>query len=97
MNFKEMSCGDWTMPDVWCMVHIMARKTKFIYIGLHEALAHRVREVAKSSNTRISSLVQSMLDKHYPESSAAADEANEPIVITGQGDYQTIIRPTDIA
>lgn len=79
------------------MVHIMARRTKFIYIGLHEALAQRIRDAAKSSNTRISALVQSMLDKHYPQSHRAADEADEPIVITGQGDYSTVIRPTDIA
>lgn len=79
------------------MVHHMARKTKFIYIGLHEALARRVRDAAKASNTRISAFVQSMLDQHYPESHKAADEADEPIVITGQGDYQTIVRPTDIA
>lgn len=97
MNFDKVSCLYWTVADACCMVHHMARKTKFIYIGLHEALARRIRDTAKAGNTRISALVQSMLDKHYPETHKAADEADEPIVITGQGDYSTVIRPTDIA
>lgn len=78
------------------MLHTMARRARFIYIGLHEAVAQRIRATARSNNLRISALVANMLNHFYPEPHKAADESNDPIVITGQGEYQTIIRPSDL-
>lgn len=72
-----------------------ARATPFIYLGVHQRVAQRIRQAAAASQTRICTLLEAWCDKHIPETDA--DRNNDPIVITGQGEYQNIIRPSDLA
>lgn len=72
-----------------------ARATPFIYIGVHQSVAERIRVAASASKTRICTLLESWCDKHIPETDA--DRNDDPIVITGQGEYENIIRPSDLS
>lgn len=77
------------------MMHVMAnRKTTFEYLAVHASVADRIRTAARSGKTQICKLLEGWCDSHLP---ADKTESDDPIVITGQGEYRNEIRPSDLA
>ncbi len=72
----------------------MARKTKYVALMVHEKTAANVRKASQSVGMRICALIEDWCGKNYKHTQSDID--NEPIVITGQGDYKNEIRPTDM-
>jgi len=70
------------------------RNTPFVYLAVHKTVADRIRSAALASKTRICNLLEDWCNKQLPADEPGTDE---PIVVTGQGDYQTVIRPSDLA
>jgi hypothetical protein len=75
------------------MVHRMSTSKRYTALMILTPIANRLRALAKKRGETISKCLECVLGN---EEYSSMDKANEPLVRTGQGDFETVIRPTDI-
>lgn len=74
------------------MLYRMSTK-RYTALMILTPIANRLRALAKKRGETITKCLECVLGN---EEYSSMDAANEPLVRKGQGDYETVIRPTDI-
>lgn len=71
----------------------MSASKRYTALMILTPIANRLRALAKKRGETITKCLECVLGN---EEYSSMDAANEPLVRKGQGDCETVIRPTDI-